>query len=502
MILRRLIASMMAATMALTPSVAVVAQTHQEPLNLNLPSMGSVAGTDLSPLEEQMLGEEIMSQIRADDAYLNDAETLDYLNHLGYRLVSVSKSHTYNFFFFPIIDHSLNAFALPGGFIAVHSGLVVAAQNESELAGVVGHEIGHVSQRHIARMIDQQRHSAALTLGSLLLAILAARAGGGQAATAVAMGSQAAIIQNQLGFSRSAEREADRIGLTSLVNAGFDPKGMENFFARLHKNNRYYEAAAPEYLSTHPLTIERISDMENRTRRFGARLHEDSLDFLLIQQRLRVLQESKHDQWLRVQRELKDDLQHNVSQRKKSAYYYGLSVVARKLNQGADAKRYAELAIKTSDDQNNAILVKNHSEMRFLFGNEKERLSALRDAKRLVEDNPLSQMAVKLYAYELYELKRYNDVLKFMRNQQAMSQGNPSYHAIAARCYKELKQMSEHYQAVGDMYLAQGDKRAAEYQYNLAQKANDGDYYTMSQVDAKLRNTRASILEDEKFKNQ
>ena len=176
--------------------------------------------------------------------------------------------------------------------------------------------------------------------------------------------------------------------------------------------------------------------------------------------------------------------------------------VARKLNQGADAKRYAALAIQASDDQNNAILVKNHSEMRFLFGNEKERLSALRDAKRLVEDNPLSQMAVKLYAYELYELKRYNDVLKFMRNQQAMSQGNPSYHAIAARCYKELKQMSEHYQAVGDMYLAQGDKRAAEYQYNLAQKANDGDYYTMSQVDAKLRNTRASILEDEKFKNQ
>jgi predicted Zn-dependent protease len=235
MILRKLIASVMAATMALTPSVAVFAQTHQEPLNLNLPSMGSVAGTDLSPLEEQMLGEEIMSQIRADDAYLNDAETLDYLNHLGYRLVSVANSHTYNFFFFPIIDHSLNAFALPGGFIAVHSGLVVAAQSESELAGVVGHEIGHVSQRHIARMIDQQRHSAALTLGSLLLAILAARAGGGQAATAVAMGSQAAMIQNQLGFSRSAEREADRIGLTSLVKAGFDPKGMEKFIDLAHE---------------------------------------------------------------------------------------------------------------------------------------------------------------------------------------------------------------------------------------------------------------------------
>lgn len=502
MYLRKVIASLMAATMALTPSVAVFAQTRDEPLNLNLPTMGSVAGTDLSPMDEQMLGEEIMSQIRADASYLNDAETLDYFNHLGYRLVSVSKSHSYNFFFFPIIDKSLNAFAMPGGFIAVHTGLVVAAQNESELAGVVGHEIGHVSQRHIARMIDQQRHSAALTIGSLLLALLAARAGGGQAATAVAMGSQAAMIQNQLGFSRSAEREADRIGLTSLVNAGFDPKGMENFFARLHQNNRYYEAAAPAYLMTHPLTVERISDMENRTRKMGARLHEDSLDFLLIQQRLRVLQENKYDQWLRIARELKQELEHNVSERKKTAYYYGLSVVSRKLNQGADAKRYAELAMNTSREKTNAVLIKNLSEMRFLYGNAKEKQLALRAAKKLVEDNPLSQMAVKLYAGELYDLKRYQEVLRFMRNQEAMSTTNPSYHAIAARCYKELNQMSEHYQAVGDMYLAQGDKRAAEYQYNLAQKANDGDYYTMSQVDAKLRNTRAAILEDEKFRNQ
>ena len=169
MILRKLIASVMAATMALTPSVAVFAQTHQEPLNLNLPSMGSVAGTDLSPLEEQMLGEEIMSQIRADDAYLNDAETLDYLNHLGYRWVSDANAHTYNFFFFPIIDHSLNAFALPGGFIAVHSGLVVAAQSESELAGVVGHEIGVVVTLQCGVVVIHNNHTVAIHMGSLRL---------------------------------------------------------------------------------------------------------------------------------------------------------------------------------------------------------------------------------------------------------------------------------------------------------------------------------------------
>ena len=221
--------------LAASPCAQALAQERlaTDSLNLNLPSMGAVAGTELSPSEEQAIGDEMMQQIRADSSYLNDSETLEYLNRLGYQLVSVSNTHTYNFFFYPLIDKSLNAFAIPGGYIAVHTGLIVAAQSESELAGVIAHEVGHVTQRHIARMIDSQKGNAALSIGSILLAILAARAGGGQAAAAVAMGGQAALISNQLSYSRSAEREADRVGLNSLVRAGFDPRGMETFFLRL-----------------------------------------------------------------------------------------------------------------------------------------------------------------------------------------------------------------------------------------------------------------------------
>ena len=261
--LKKALISALCTSLALSPmSVWATREPATQSLNLNLPSMGAVAGTELSPSEEQALGDEIMTHIRADDAYLNDAETLEYLNRLGYQLVSVSQTHTYNFFFYPLIDKSLNAFAIPGGYIAVHTGLIVAAQTESELAGVVAHEIGHVSQRHIARMLDEQRNNMAITIGSLLLALLAARAGSGNAAAGIAMGGQAAMIQRQLGYSRSAEREADRVGLNSLANAGFDPKGMENFFARLQQNNRYYESASPAYLSTHPLTVERISGVK------------------------------------------------------------------------------------------------------------------------------------------------------------------------------------------------------------------------------------------------
>ena len=267
---------------------------------------------------------------------------------------------------------------------------------------------------------------------------------------------------------------------------------------RLQQNNRYYEAAAPAYLLTHPLTVERISDMENRTRRLGSHTHHDSLDFVLIQQRARVLQETKYDGWLNVSKEMKQDLANAKEKRQKIALTYGLSVVSRKLNQKADAIRYAHQAVNLGG--NNAILLKNQSEVLFLFGNASDKNRALQMAQRLVANNPLSEMAVKLYASELYDLKRYNETLRFMRSQQAMSQTNPSYHAINARCYRALKQMSRHYMAVGDMYLAQGDKRAAEYQFNLAQQANDGDYYTMSQVDGKLRTVRADILAEEKAK--
>ena len=498
---KRFIISLVSAALAAMPPVASASGLATDSLNLNLPSMGAVAGTELSPAEEQKLGEEMMREIKADPSYLNDTETLDYLNRLGYQLVSVANTHTYSFFFYPIIDKSLNAFAIPGGFIAVHTGLVVAAQSESELAGVVAHEIGHVTQRHIARMIDEQKNNAAITLGSFLLALLAARAGSGQAAAAIAVGGQAAMIQSQLSYSRSAEREADRVGLSSLVRAGFDPKGMEAFFMRLQQNNRYYESASPAYLRTHPLTLERISDMENRTRRIGPRKHQDSLDFSLIQQRLRVLQEDRIDDWMRVEREIKQELQSTKTSRQKTALTYGLSVVNRKLKKNSEALRYARQAAQLGG--NNAILVKNHSESLFLFGNgSSDRTRALSMAKKLVSDYPLSEMAVKLYAGELYDLKRYNETIRFMRNQQAMSTSNPSYHAILARCYKSLGQMSRHYMAVGDMYLAQNDKRAAEYQYNLGQQANDGDYYTMSQVDGKLRTVRADIIAEEKAKDR
>ena len=198
----------------------------------DIPSLGDTARAELSPAAEYQLGKEIMGQVRSDPAYVNDPVLTEYLSNLGNRLVSADTQTrgelTNDFTFFAVRDPTLNAFAFPGGFIGVHTGLLLATQSESELASVLSHEIGHVSQRHIARMLSQQKQDILIPIATTALAILAASAGG-DAAGAVLMGGQGYAIQKQINFTRDAEKEADRVGFQILKNAGFDTTGMTSF---------------------------------------------------------------------------------------------------------------------------------------------------------------------------------------------------------------------------------------------------------------------------------
>ncbi|HEU4851869.1 MAG TPA: M48 family metalloprotease, partial [Telluria sp.] len=209
----------------------------------NLPVLGDTARSALSPVLERRLGETIMHDIRRNPDYLDDAPILEYLNNFGTTLLSAvpgGRGETNSdFFFFAVRDPMLNAFALPGGFIAVHSGLLLAAQTESELASVVSHEIGHVTQRHIARQIGKQNEGALIPLAAMVLAALAAKSSP-DAAMGVLLGGQGLAIQQQLDFSREAEREADRVGFQIMGGAGFDTTGMVAFFQRMQAATKVY----------------------------------------------------------------------------------------------------------------------------------------------------------------------------------------------------------------------------------------------------------------------
>lgn len=499
-IFKRLTVAMLCVPLILTTSVGQAAETKNSltPLDLNLPSLGTSADTELTPIQEFHLGEQIMRQIRADASYLPDPEITEYLNQLGYQLVSHTSGNTYTFTFFAIRDPSLNAFSLPGGFIAMNTGTIIAAQNESELAGVLGHEIGHVTQRHIARMIEQQKGNLALTLGSILLALLAARAGGGQAAAAVAIGSQAAMLQNQLNFSQDAEREADRIGLQTLAASGFDPKGMEGFFERLENEMRFYQSAAPAYLSTHPLTIERMADMENRTRHLPAIKHTDSIDFKLIQVRAQVLQGTTLNDWRKTLAEFNRQLK-TATGTEQCVLQYGISVAQGLLKNPTAAYNAAQQSL--SCKVQSPILVRNA--LRTAFDHAKtnqEKLQIVQQAYQATNRFPLSSMIASNYADLLYATNQHKALINFLRNNTAFSSQSPTYHALLARSYAALHQRSLQYLHTGEMYYLQGNLEGAIYQYNLAQRTNDGDFYTMSEIDARLRDLKAQLEEIKKNK--
>src|ERR1041385_4802898 len=195
-----------------------------------LPELGDTSGALLSPYLERRIGEQAMREIRLrEPSFLDDPELTEYVNEVGGRIVAANHEARQDFEFFMVRDNTINAFAMPGGFVGVHTGLLLAAQTESELAGVLAHEVAHVTQHHLARLLGKQEQMTIPTLVAVVLGIMAARSRP-DLAQAVIAGAGASGIQSQLNYTRDFEREADRIGFQFLRQAGFDCGGMGPFF--------------------------------------------------------------------------------------------------------------------------------------------------------------------------------------------------------------------------------------------------------------------------------
>ncbi|HKQ82242.1 MAG TPA: M48 family metalloprotease [Steroidobacteraceae bacterium] len=255
-----------------------------------LPDIGSPAQAALTPEEEYKIGRMIVRGLRDSDLILEDPEVTEYLRDIGHRLASEANEGTQKFDFFPVREPDINAFALPGGFIGVNSGLILATKNESELAGVMAHEVAHVTQRHIARgLVSQNRSSLVSTAAMLAAILLGAAGGGGDAAMAGIAAAQSVAIQNQISFTRANETEADRVAVNVLARAGFDPEGMPAFFETMSRRAGVSEAQIPEMLRTHPVTSTRIAETKERAAQIDVKPQPDSISYALMRERLRVL---------------------------------------------------------------------------------------------------------------------------------------------------------------------------------------------------------------------
>lgn len=481
--------------------------TVVESAGLQLPDLGDPSTASLSPDMEKRLGDRIMRSIRRDPDYVSDPLLNDYLNALGYRLVQAARrlnvagsngSGTFatGFEMFGVRDRSINAFAMPGGYIGVHTGLLVQSDTESELASVLGHEIGHVMQRHIARGITSQDQSMWIALASMVLAGLAATKSG-DAAAALALGGQGAAVANQLSFSRGAEREADRVGFQIMTAAGFDPQGMPDFFQRLQRVMGISDNSVPAYVRTHPLTSERIADMQDRVRHVSARKVGNTPDYEFARVRAAVLQSPTPNDLRNLLANFRAQVP-GASAMRLPAVYYGIAFASQKLGRFADADKalaearrlYGTIPGATSGTPMLDVMAVE------LARGEGRSQDALTQASATLRAFPLSHAAAVTYADTLLAANRLDDAVAFLRSRTREESGRSEWWEMLARAYAAQGKRLQQHQALAEKYAMDGSYQAAIEQLQIARKAGDGDFYTLSEVDARLHQLQLQYKED------
>jgi len=446
----------------------------------------------MSPQDERRIGESIMREIRRDQDYVDDPEIRSYVQSIGYRLVTASGETRQQFEFFVVRDKTVNAFAMPGGFIGIHTGLLLAAQTESEFASVLGHEIAHVLQRHMARQYDAQSKISKVSLLGMLLGLLAARSNP-QVAQAAVIAGQAAPAAAYLSYSRDFEREADRVGYQLLDGAGFDTAGMPAFFERLQKATRLYENNAPTYLRTHPLTTERIADMQNRQAGAPYRQRPDSAEFQFVRAKLRAAEGPPQEAEAFFRTALAEKRFAN-----EAAAHYGYAAAAARARDWKVAEAEIAAARKLVSSPQ-AMLETLAARIKADAGDPAGAEKILAAARATFPDS----LAIKLeHAEMLQRLGRNKEAVAALEDLAKTQPREPRVYQMLAKSYAALGQRTQQHRALAEGYLLQGSLPAAIEQLQFAQAASDTDFYTLSAIDARLRELKAQQAQAMKERRQ
>ena len=473
----------------------------QQP-QLVLPDLGDSSSAALSPTDEKLLGARIMRDIRRDPDYSKDPVFYDYLNTIGQHLIATAKkqgiaglegegSFLINFELFGVRDKSINAFALPGGYIGVHTGLIVSAETESELASVLGHEIGHVTQKHIARMFGQQGTNSMIALASIILAVVAASRNP-NAAQGLAMGGQALAIQNQLAYSRDAEREADRVGFQILQAGGFDVQGMPDFFHRMQRANSIMESGVPGYVRSHPLTTDRIADMQDRVRGLSKPKVNSSVEFYLLKSRARLIQTISSSNYPEL-KQLYESLARKADPIKQLEGNYGLALLSLKQQKITEAESYlqkSKVLMQTVSAQGSPVqrsslsLESTAIDILFAKGQHAEGLKQIAQIKATY---PQSRSLNILTIEGQLKTRQYEQAINWLKTQTRAQPENSIWWDLLARAYSQTGKKSLSHAALAEKYVADGAWIGGIEQMRLAKLAGDADFYQSSEIDARAR---------------
>jgi predicted Zn-dependent protease len=431
-----------------------------------LPDLGGAGSASLSPLQERRLGESVMREIRArEPSYVEDPEVSEYLAQMGARLSAVMSGARYDFEFFVIRDPSINAFALPGGFVGVHTGLISTADTESELAAVLAHELSHVTQRHISRMFGQQEQMQIPVLAGLAAAIVLGLRRPDLAAGAIAA-TQGAAISASMGYSREFEREADRVGLDAMGAAGYDPRAMAVFFEKLQRATRIMDDGSfPSYLRSHPVTVERIADAQNKSEHMPYRQHLDSVDFYVVRAKLAAETGEPREAVARFEGAVRDKRYAN-----EVAARYGLTSALLRAGRPKDAAQELERLLAAGGS--GPMIETLGARVKRANGDLPGAVASLTRARTRY---PQSRPVIYAYTEALQDSGRNKDAAAVLQ----------------AKTYAALGKRLLQHQSQAEYYVLQGSLPAAIEQLQLARAAGDGDFYQLSMIDARLKDLRA-----------
>lgn len=422
-----------------------------------LPDFGNAADAVLSKSREKQLGRSVILQLRNADVILDDPQLTEYISLLGSRLASQANDGDFDFQFFVVNDNRINAFAMPGGYIGVNSGLILASENESELAGVMAHEVSHVTQRHIARSLYDNQRSSIMTLATTIAAALlgVATDASSDAMIGLMTAGQAMAAQRQINFTRSNEHEADRIGIDVLASAGFDPNAMASFFEKLSRRSGSTAQIMPEMLRTHPVSASRVAEARSRARTLPAVTNVDSTGYGLAKARLIALTQPTGEAAMAVfEQRANSDL---------PADRYGRALAFSRIGLHDDSYRLFRGLI---DEAPNVVAFRiGAAEALFDGGLTEEAMSIYREAIRLSPRNVPLTISYAEALIEIGQPSLAHEVLLDLLNNVRPTPAQIQLIARAANAEGDIANshyyMAEYYLSIGNLPLALNQLRSA-----------------------------------------
>ncbi|MGA8258681.1 MAG: M48 family metalloprotease [Arenicellales bacterium] len=474
-------ASCLAAVMAVSLGAVPGAAVAQE----NLPTLGR--GTmGLSKMDEEKLGRQFMRQARQTMDFITDPELTQYINELGHRLSSHSDEPNDAFHFYLIRDPQLNAFAVPGGYIVVNTGLVMATENEPELAAVMAHEIAHITQHHLSQMVEDTKGQGFKLLGALVAAILL----GGQAGSAAVVGANATAISNQLRYQRGFEQEADDRGIHTMAEAGYDPHAMAQFFKVLERWSRNSDTGGVEFLRDHPLTPNRIADAEVRADQYPRPKPPDETDFYHVRAKIRAMYsddpEAAAERFAanlksgKYESENAERYGYALALSRAGRHKEAIQVIGKLIQQYPDSMRYQAA-------RGNILMAAGRFD------------EAIGDFAQSHERWPDSRPLDIYYATALVQTKHYEQAKRLLKHRLLTDKDDAQLYSLLARAEGEMGNSLVAHQDLAEYYYLRADLPKAYRQLKLAQKYVDGSEYAKASIEARIKDVQREMqIYDEK----